>query len=144
MRRLFLIIVYLTLLLTSSAWGQGVIIVNKNNPINHINCGQLKQIYNGNFKLWDFGKRVVAVDLPDTNPLAVKFARTILGVDVETKRKLWMQKLYAGVGTPPLQREDESSIVTFVASEPGAIGYVRKENLNNSVKVIRWDGKEEF
>ena len=40
--------------------------------------------------------------------------------------------------------DDESSIVTFVASEPGAIGYVRKENLNNSVKVIRWDGKEEF
>jgi len=92
----------------------------------------------------DFGKRVVAVDLPDTNPLTIKFVTTILGVDVETKHKLWMQKLYAGIGTPPLQREDESSIVTFVASEPGAIGYVKKENLNNSVKVIRWDGKEEF
>jgi len=134
----------LSIFFVSNAIAGEVIIVNKDNPIINISSAQLKQIYIGNTKLWNNGKRVVPVDLPETHPLAIKFTKVILGMDMESRRKLWIEKLFAGVGTPPHQEKDETSVVSFVASEPGAIGYVKKENANSSVKVISLDEKSEF
>lgn len=143
LRSLFITLFLIVVLVSNSIAGM-IIIVNRDNPVVNISSAQLKQIYNGNLKLWDNGKKIVPVDLSETNPVAINFAKTILGVDIETKRKAWINKLFAGEGTPPRQEKDEASIVSFVASEPGAIGYVKKESANSSVKVITVDGKGEF
>lgn len=138
------IALFFTLFITTNAFAGVVIIVNKNNPIVNISTSQLKNIYSGELKLWDNGKKVLPVVLKDTNPTAIKFVGSVLGIDTETWRRYWAQKLFSGTATPPHQEKDESSLVSYVSSEPGAIGYVMKESTNNSVKVISVDGKSEF
>ena len=121
-----------------------VIIVNKHNPITNISILELKKIYNGNFKIWDTGHNVIPVILKDSDPAAVKFIRTVFGVDIEIWRGLWIQKILAGYANPPRQEKDYASVISYVSSDPGAIGFVMKENLTSSVKVITVDGKTEF
>ncbi len=128
----------------SCAQAQMVIVVNKNNPITHISPFQLKKIYNGNYKLWDNGTRIIPVDYPETDPLTINFSEIIVRVDIETRHMAQMQKLFAGVGAPPRTEKNCAAVISFVASEPGAIGYVTKESVNSSVKVILVDGKSEF
>ena len=135
---------FLVTLFAYNACAENVIIVNRNNPVVNISSVGLKKIYNGITKFWDDGKKAVPVDLIDSHPLAIKFTNTIIGVDMETKRKFWIQKLFAGVGTPPHQEKDDSAVVSYVASEPGAIGYVKKESVTSAVKVVTIDGKSEF
>lgn len=144
MLRSLFITLFFTMVFVSNSIAGMIIIVNKDNPVVNISSAQLKQIYNGNLKLWDNGKKIVPVDLSETNPLTINFTKTILGVEMETRRKFWIEKLFAGAGIPPRQEKDEASVVSFVASEPGAIGYVKKESANNSVKVITVDRKSEF
>ncbi len=130
--------------ITSAAFAEDVIIVNKRNPISDISPVQLKNIYNGRIKFWDDGTRIIPVDLADEHPSASRFAANFLGVDLDTKRKFWMQKLYAGAGTPPLQKSKCADIIAIVASEPGAIGYIRKENLTSAVKTVTIDGRHNY
>ena len=138
------IVLVFTLFITTNAFAGVVIIVNKNNPVVNISTSQLKNMYNGDLKLWDSGKKVLPVVLKDSNPTAIKFVSSILGIDMETWRRYWAQKLFSGTATPPHQEKDESSLVSYVSEESGAIGYVMKESTNNSVKVISVDGKSEF
>ncbi len=129
---------------TYNALAADVIIVNKNNPIVNISSSNLKKIYNGSAKLWDDGKKVAPVDLIDSHSSAVKFAKTILGMDMETKRRYWIEKIFAGAGTPPHQEKDDKGVISYVASEPGAIGYVDKDSVTSAVKSVTIDGKGEF
>ena len=144
MIRYLICTISLVMFLAGSALAADVIIVNRNNPINDISSAQLKKMYNGRIKFWDDGTKIVPVDLVDDNPSALRFANVILGVDLETKRRFWMQKLYAGAGTPPQQETNYTKVISFVAAEPGAIGYVKKENVTSSVKLITVDGKQDY
>lgn len=127
-----------------SALAEDVIIVNKANPINDISSAQLKKIYNGRIKFWDNGAKIIPLDLVDDNPSASRFANIILKVDLDTKRRFWSQKLYAGAGAPPQQEADYTRVISLVASEPGAIGYVKKEYATSAVKLITVDGKQDY
>ena len=144
MTRYLICTISLIMFLAGSALAADVIIVNRNNPINDISSAQLKKIYNGRIKFWDNGTKIVPVDLVDDHPCALRFANIILGVDLETKRRFWMQKLYAGVGTPPQQEKNSAEVISVVASEQGAIGYVKKESVTSAVKLITVDGKQDF
>ena len=145
MTRAIVIGVMTTLLLVPpQAIAQMVVIVNKANPVAHISSAKLALYYRGEALLWKDGSRAIPVDLNEKNPLVSRFTDTILKMNVETKRQMWMLKLYSGKGSPPIQFKNEALVVSFVASEPGAIGYVNKESVNDSVKVLVVDGKPEF
>ncbi len=144
MLRHIIFIIYISIFISCSAFAEDVIIVNKTNPINDISSVQLKQIYNGRIKFWDNGIKIIPVDQADQNKPASRFANVILGVDLETKRRFWMQKLYAGAGSPPRQETNCDRVISIVASEPGAIGYVKKEDVTSAVKHITVDGNQGY
>lgn len=138
---------FIILLITTfacSAMAEDVIIVNRNNPINEISSSQLKMIYNGTIKLWENGSKIIPVDIIDDNPSASYFAKHILHVDLETKRRFWIQKIYAGIGSPPRQEKDFAKVVAFVASVPGAIGYVNQDYVTSAVKPISINGQHHY
>lgn len=150
MKRLLFIIVTLSIFTLfsrtplSAGTGQEVVIVNKNNPTTQLTSSDLKRIYNGNTKLWNNGHTVTPVVLSDSDPLSINFIQRLFGVDMDIWRGLWIQKTLSGSAIPPHQENNCSSVINFVSSEPGAIGFIRKENLTNEVKVISIDGKTDF
>ena len=123
---------------------QQVVIVNRNNPTTQLTASDLKRIYNGNIKLWNNGHTVVPVVMSDSDPLSINFIKRVFGVDIDIWRGLWIQKSLSGNAAPPHQEKNCSSVINFIASEPGAIGFIKKENLTGDVKVISIDGKTEF
>lgn len=147
MKHLIILIVTLSILTLFSRYslaGQQVLVVNKNNPTSQLTVSELKRIYNGNIKLWNNGHNVIPVVLSDSDPLSINFVKRVFGVDIEFWRGLWIQKSLSGNATPPHQEKNCSSVIKFVASEPGAIGFIKKESLTSDVKVISIDGKTEF
>ena len=51
-------------------------------------------------------------------------------------KRIWIKKKYSSNGREPISVDDELKMLETVASTPGAIGYVRIENLNDDVKVL--------
>jgi ABC-type phosphate transport system substrate-binding protein len=120
---------------------ESCVIVNKKNPVNDISAVKLAQIYKGMASFWPDGKKITPVEMSNTHPLAVEFTQKVLRMSLEMKQKMWVTKIYSGQATPPRHFKETNEVLSFVASEPGAIGYVGKEELTDAVKCISVGGK---
>lgn len=48
----------------------------------------------------------------------------------------WAKIVFAGKGTPPKTLKSDTEVISWVASTPGAVGYVNSAAADDSVKVL--------
>ena len=63
------------------------------------------------------------VDQSMQSKVRAAFCQEVLDVSVDELKRLWHQKILAGVMPPPVKASDEE-ILAYVAERKGAIGYV--------------------
>lgn len=85
---------------------------------------------------WGDGTAVLPVDQSVRSIVRKSFSGDVLQQGIVEVQVYWQRKMSAGVVPPPVKTSDEE-IVSFVASTPGAIGYVSAATaLPDSVKAI--------
>ena len=85
---------------------------------------------------WGDGTLVLPVDQSVRSLVRKSFSGDVLQQGIVEVQVYWQRKMTAGVVPPPVKTSDEE-IVSFVASTPGAIGYVSAATaLPDSVKAI--------
>ena len=85
---------------------------------------------------WGDGTLVLPVDQSVRSPVRKSFSGDVLQQGIAEVQFYWQRKMLAGVVPPPVKTSDEE-IVSFVASTPGAIGYVSAATaLPDSVKAV--------
>jgi ABC-type phosphate transport system substrate-binding protein len=72
---------------------------------------------------WNDGTPVVPVDQSVKSPVRNTFSNRVLGQPLMDVQIYWQRKMSVGLTPPPVKTSDEE-VITFVASTPGAIGYV--------------------
>ena len=83
----------------------------------------LAQIYLGTAQRWGDGRPIVPVDRSITASLREAFAGAVLGMPVAGLQSYWLRNIANGKRPPMIKGSDEE-VIAFVASEPGAVGYV--------------------
>jgi ABC-type phosphate transport system substrate-binding protein len=136
----------LAVLLSGSAltWSKGsvasgevlAVIVNKSNPIAALAQNELRPLFQTTKKAWGSGEDAVPINLPEDSALRVDFDQAVLGLDPERVARYWTDRKVRGGSRPPIRVPTTSAVLKTVASKPGAIGYVRMSEVNNSVKVV--------
>ena len=89
---------------------------------------------------WENGTRIQPVNLPPAHPLRREFSRAILGQPPEALEDYWREMYFHGV-LPPHVLASEEAVVLFVASTPGAIGYVSTCFPEHKVDVVLMVGQ---
>jgi ABC-type phosphate transport system substrate-binding protein len=85
---------------------------------------------------WGDGTVVLPVDQSVRSLVRKSFSGDVLQQGIVEVQVYWQRKMSVGVVPPPVKTTDEE-IVSFVASTPGAIGYVSAATaLPDSVKAI--------
>jgi len=85
---------------------------------------------------WGDGTAVLPVDQSVRSLVRRSFSGDVLQQGIVEVQVYWQRKMAAGVVPPPVKTSDEE-IVSFVASTPGAIGYVSAATaLPDSVKAV--------
>jgi len=84
---------------------------------------------------WEDGTRIQPVNLPADNPLRQAFSSCILGRKPESMEDYWREMYFHGV-LPPHVLASEQAVMLFVASTPGAIGYVSSCPADARVNVV--------
>ena len=85
---------------------------------------------------WGDGSSVLPVDQSVRSEVRKSFSGDVLQQGIVQVQVYWQRKMANGVTPPPVKTSDEE-IVSFVASTPGAIGYVSAATpLPDSVKTI--------
>lgn len=84
---------------------------------------------------WENGARIQPVNLPSGHPLRHTFSQAILGQAPEALEEYWRDMYFHGV-LPPHVLGSEEAVMLFVASTPGAIGYVSTCVPDHKVNVV--------
>jgi hypothetical protein len=85
---------------------------------------------------WPDATPIRPVDLGPDAPPRVRFSLEILSRSVASVRSYWQQQIFSGQGLPPPELADDTAVVFYVLSHPGAIGYVAAGTSLNGARAV--------
>ena len=79
--------------------------------------------------------RVQPINLPSQHPLRQFFSQQVLHKSPEELDDYWRDMYFNGI-SPPFVLASEEAVIRFVASTPGAVGYVSQCAVDRRVAVV--------
>lgn len=118
------------------------IIVNRSNPVENLSLGELRKIFMGERSRWPSGHRVVVAMMESGNSERDTILRTVYDMNENSYRDYFLRGTYTGdVPASPKTLSAPVILRKFVFNTPGAIGYLRASDVDESVKVVSIDGR---
>lgn len=96
----------------------------------------LAAVYLNRTALTPSGEAIVPVDQSAQSAVRATFSAGVLAQPVAAVRQFWAQQMSTGA-RPPAVRTSDAEVVAFVASTPGAIGYVAASTPLNGVRELQ-------
>lgn len=115
-----------------------VVVVNPDNPIGNLSVGEVKLYWLRKIKKrWpEINKNIKPADRKNKCPEQEVFYENILGMSAPDVEAYFLQRQYESSEKPQDKFASDNDIIEFVASEPGAIGFINKNAVNAKVKVV--------
>lgn len=123
-----------------------VVIVNIGNPVQNLSSADLKKLFLSDRSRWETGKSVLPVLQSPGAAERTSFLKIICGMSDRDLNRYFMQAEFAGKSaTPPKEVVNGSAVKNYVATSPGAIGFVKAlefhgDGSDGGVKAVRVDG----
>lgn len=116
------------------------IIVNKSNPVDDLSYVDLRQIFLGQRSYWPHGRKITIVMREPGQAEREAVLRAIYGMGERDFNRHFLQAKFTGeVLAAPKLLSTAAGVKKFVLNVPGAIAYVRLDELDDSVKPIHID-----
>ncbi|HEX8684913.1 MAG TPA: hypothetical protein VF654_00390 [Pyrinomonadaceae bacterium] len=117
------------------------IIVNRSNPVENISFAELRQYFLGERTHWPNGRRVTLVMRDAPRPERDAVLRIVYDMREQDFRAHFLRARFTGeLPEEPRLMDSTSRVINFVFLQPGALAYVRADEVGPSVKVVRLDG----
>jgi len=118
------------------------IIVNRSNPVQDLSFAELRKIFLGERSHWSNGRRITVVMLDSGRPERQAVIKNVYQMKERDFNRYFMQATFVGeVFSAPKTLATPTGARKFVFNLPGAIGYVPVDDVDDSVKVVRVDGR---
>jgi len=112
------------------------LIVNASYSENSLSRNTARAIFSMRVQRWNDGTSIRVFVLPDKHPTHQVFTREALSLFPHQLRRSWDRYVYSGIGTAPIEVENEEDMIAKVAATPGSIGYTRQEVLNENIRTL--------
>ena len=99
------------------------VLVARGTPVADLDRHELALIYKRKKRFWPDGRRIAPVNLPASQAVRRAFSVAILGHTPEELDEYWRDQYFHGE-LPPFVASSEEAVIRFVASTPGAVGYI--------------------
>ncbi|MFT3924481.1 MAG: hypothetical protein QM778_18225 [Myxococcales bacterium] len=116
-----------------------VVIVSAQSGIRDLPRALLKRIFLGEVTEYD-GTRFVPLNYAADHPMRRSFDATLLGFMGDDAGRYWIDRRIRGQGLPPRIAPSSVVVRAAVSKLRGAIGYVRANELDASVRAVTVDG----
>jgi ABC-type phosphate transport system substrate-binding protein len=117
-----------------------VVVVNSSNSVSTLSLTELQRMFRKQTRMWPHGETVVPVDWDATSEIRQEFSKRVLNRSVREMGEYWVQQSITQGLAPPTTLKSARAILRFVASVPGAIGYVPALDVDDTVKRIEVKG----
>jgi len=132
---------------TESVWAQQgaaaeplVIVVNRSNPVDDLSMAELRRIFLGNRSHWANGRRITLVMRDPDEPERKTILRDVCGMNEDQLKNHFLHGLFTGeILVSPKTLSTPTGVRKFIFNVPGAIGYLRVSDLDDTIKIVRID-----
>jgi ABC-type phosphate transport system substrate-binding protein len=112
------------------------IVIQKSSTLENLSLETLKDVYLRKRLLNGNGVRWIPLNLPVAHELRQGFSLALFKKLPEDQEEYWNEQYFHGIN-PPEVLASEEAVLRFVVITPGAIGYVRKRNADDRVKILK-------
>jgi ABC-type phosphate transport system substrate-binding protein len=116
-----------------SVEGEYVVVANRDLQGSSISTAILKGIYLREIRSWANGPEIVPVDLSTANG----FYQNLFGRSYVQMQAYWLNMKIKNGAALPVVKNDADSVKQFIAENKGAIGFLRNNDLDDRVKVLK-------
>lgn len=125
-----------------------VVVVNAKNTTKDMSIDMLRDVYMKRRTRWSDNTPIMVFTLQPRTPCRKKFERLVLGLSSREAAEYWIARRVRGQGTPPRSLSSGFVLLSVVAQQKGAIGYVSaktlrstRESMKKKIRVLRIGGK---
>lgn len=124
-----------------SSWEGLAIVVNQKNPVANVRMGQLRDIMMAQRQWWSNHRRIRLVAMPRGSVERQTVLRAVYQMTDHQVDTYFLAGVFRGdIDTSPSTLRGPADVRRFVSATPGALGYIRASDVDNTVKVVRIDG----
>jgi ABC-type phosphate transport system substrate-binding protein len=134
MKNKFIFATMFCLALITSASAQ-TFIANPSVKNADISKSDLRDIFSGTATTFKDGSHAIPVTLK-AGSVHEEFLKAYVGKTDSGFRSAWRMLVFTGQGSMPKTLDTEAQVIDYVASTPGAVGYVSKSTATDKVKVL--------
>lgn len=134
--RLLLALLVVLAPLAASAHAEVVVIVSAKSPVKSLTAEQTTRIFLGKVVSFPDGSAAVPIDQPEGSLVREEFYSKVVRKSASQLTAYWAKIIFSGDSHPPMLLEDSIAVRKAVASNPNAIGYIDRRNVNRSVRVV--------
>jgi hypothetical protein len=132
------LLVALSLLSAAPAWAEYKVIVHASRDMSSISRATLQAVFLKKTTKWPDGATAVPVDLGENPSVREEFSKEVMARNIASVKSYWLQMIFSGRGTPPIEMTSEDEVIAFVTRTAGAVGYVSGDaTLPDGVKAIK-------
>jgi ABC-type phosphate transport system substrate-binding protein len=133
-RRVATLVAFLLTFLTPCFAHHMAVVVNKENNVENVTAVHLGKILRSEIKKWPDGKTVILVLHKDSAGEAETLERLIKMSAAELKAQIAAHK-------DIVIADSDADVLKIVQTTPGAIGLVDVRSVDNTINIVRVDGK---
>jgi phosphate transport system substrate-binding protein len=117
------------------------IIVHPSNPVNGMTVAELRRIFMLENQTWPHDRKITVVLREKGQPERGEAIQAICGIsEIEFDRHVLFQTFRGSLNGGPRSIQSAAAMIRFIFNAPGAIGYVRADQVDGTTKVLRIDG----
>jgi ABC-type phosphate transport system substrate-binding protein len=135
MKKLLTLIVFYSLMQSTSAIADIAVIVNPSNA-NSLDGSTISRIFLGKAKSFPDGSNAEPINSQEGAPSSNEFNQKVLKKSASQLKAYWSKLVFTGKGTPPKAVGGDEDVLKLVSSNSNAIGYIDASKVDGSVKVV--------
>jgi ABC-type phosphate transport system substrate-binding protein len=112
------------------------VVVHADSPVDTLLADELSKMFLKRSTRWSDDTPVRPVDQPGHAPVREAFSRAVHERAAKAIVAHWQQQIFSGRAVPPLELAGDELVVSYVAVNPGAIGYVSPGASVRGVKIV--------
>jgi ABC-type phosphate transport system substrate-binding protein len=113
-----------------------VVVVSAKSPVVALSKAQIEDIFLGKTLRFPDGAPAVAIDQAEGSPVRDEFYNKVSGKSAAQIKAYWSKIIFTGRGQPPPSVPNTIEMLKRISANPAAIGYIDRDMVNESVKVV--------
>ncbi len=123
-------------LLAPMAHADLVLVAHPHSGIERLTQEEVINIFLGRYRLLASGVVAEPVDFPIDSDYRTRFYRRLVNKNPAEINAYWARLVFSGKTRPPLVIVTAEAVLNFVASQPGALAYLERSQVDGRVKIV--------